>query len=383
MNDKENGFKKSNKRKSLDDISYFIPKKPFNLIDSISEDQNHNISISLDSVSKDQNHNSSILDISDSSIAEDYIPLSSCLTGNFKVACEIQYSESLDISPCIGTPKAQIIPLKDFKNLPKPQIENYVISGKKIVSYTDNKFMLNKSFSDTNALNSSLNDSFGVLKHDLSKNNSYTPINLLNNLFNHNTPETPCDLYTMDIDSQKSIDCLPKMRQMISQKSGKFVSASIAASPMCPEIENEPTRRRRLLKSRIIQTDQIIDESCFKDENDIKITEVSADFVAKIIENDFTSDSYAYHIIDCRYPYEYDGGHLLGAVNLYTPWQLLNYIFLAQNDLEYLKQPVENTEDSMVDLINTIINIKKPNSSWKTEAFIFHCEFSSVRGPEM
>lgn len=59
-------------------------------------------------------------------------------------------------------------------------------------------------------------------------------------------------------------------------------------------------------------------------------------------------------IIDCRYPYEYDGGHIIEAENLYTKELIQNrFIDEVSNDLS------------------------------KDTILIFHCEFSSERGPKM
>lgn len=62
-------------------------------------------------------------------------------------------------------------------------------------------------------------------------------------------------------------------------------------------------------------------------------------------------------IIDCRYPYEYSGGHVQSAINLYTPQQLEQLFF---------------TEPEV------------PSSHpLPTGPIIFYCEFSSYRGPRM
>ncbi|KAG8453269.1 hypothetical protein GDO86_000050 [Hymenochirus boettgeri] len=61
-------------------------------------------------------------------------------------------------------------------------------------------------------------------------------------------------------------------------------------------------------------------------------------------------------IIDCRYPYEYEGGHIKGAVNL----------------------PLEHDVEEFL-LKNPIV----PGSPEKRVIVIFHCEFSSERGPRM
>ncbi|XP_053702012.1 M-phase inducer phosphatase 2 [Synchiropus splendidus] len=61
-------------------------------------------------------------------------------------------------------------------------------------------------------------------------------------------------------------------------------------------------------------------------------------------------------IIDCRYPYEFEGGHLKGALNLHLEEQVHDYFF---------KQPI------------------KASSPEQRIVIIFHCEFSSERGPRM
>ncbi|XP_053560299.1 M-phase inducer phosphatase 2 [Bombina bombina] len=61
-------------------------------------------------------------------------------------------------------------------------------------------------------------------------------------------------------------------------------------------------------------------------------------------------------IVDCRYPYEYEGGHIRGAVNL----------------------PLEHDVEGFL-LTNPIVPVNED----KRVIIIFHCEFSSERGPRM
>ncbi|XP_052820197.1 M-phase inducer phosphatase 1-B-like [Mya arenaria] len=58
-------------------------------------------------------------------------------------------------------------------------------------------------------------------------------------------------------------------------------------------------------------------------------------------------------VIDCRYPYEFEGGHIRGAINLYTKDSIRNYL---------------NETMTLSD---------------KNHVIIFHCEFSSERVPKM
>ena len=63
-------------------------------------------------------------------------------------------------------------------------------------------------------------------------------------------------------------------------------------------------------------------------------------------------------IIDCRYPYEFKGGHIQGALNIYTQKGIYE---------EFLKSDEH----------------RKKSASNKRTILIFHCEFSSERGPKM
>ncbi|XP_055954624.1 M-phase inducer phosphatase 1-A-like [Patella vulgata] len=59
----------------------------------------------------------------------------------------------------------------------------------------------------------------------------------------------------------------------------------------------------------------------------------------------------SFTIIDCRYPYEYNGGHIQGAVNIYT-----------KQSIDVLLQRSEKN---------------------RPQILIFHCEFSSQRAPTL
>ncbi|KAK3759224.1 hypothetical protein RRG08_054943 [Elysia crispata] len=81
---------------------------------------------------------------------------------------------------------------------------------------------------------------------------------------------------------------------------------------------------------------------------------ITPDTLSQLLEQQFPEDIEEFHIIDCRYPYEYEGGHIKNALNIYTKE--------AVTDI-YLKSPWVT---------------KDPN---KRKILIFHCEFSAERGP--
>ncbi|NXW71081.1 MPIP2 phosphatase, partial [Hirundo rustica] len=83
---------------------------------------------------------------------------------------------------------------------------------------------------------------------------------------------------------------------------------------------------------------------------------ISPGMLAAVLTGHFSSFIESSIVVDCRYPYEYEGGHIKGAVNL-----------PLQRDVEefLLEQPIVPLDVS------------------KRVIIIFHCEFSVERGPKM
>ncbi|XP_066991644.2 M-phase inducer phosphatase isoform X2 [Anabrus simplex] len=87
---------------------------------------------------------------------------------------------------------------------------------------------------------------------------------------------------------------------------------------------------------------------------------ITPETLARVIRGEFSEMVDSYTIIDCRYPYEYDGGHIRGAKNIYTKEQIMR---------EFVE--VQHFHSSMTKL------------GGKRNILIFHCEFSSERGPSL
>ncbi|XP_053575232.1 M-phase inducer phosphatase 1-B-like [Bombina bombina] len=83
---------------------------------------------------------------------------------------------------------------------------------------------------------------------------------------------------------------------------------------------------------------------------------ITSETLSALIHGEFNSLVERFYIIDCRYPYEYEGGHIRGALNLDKQEEVLDY---------FLKTP----------LVPSVVQ--------KRIILIFHCEFSSERGPKM
>ncbi|ORX58589.1 hypothetical protein BCR36DRAFT_344014 [Piromyces finnis] len=79
---------------------------------------------------------------------------------------------------------------------------------------------------------------------------------------------------------------------------------------------------------------------------------ISATTLSKLLQGKYKGLYDEFHIIDCRFPYEYEGGHIHNAKNINDPAKLYNLFF---NKEDYSKKVI----------------------------IIFHCEFSSERAPWM
>ncbi|XP_069141000.1 M-phase inducer phosphatase-like [Argopecten irradians] len=82
---------------------------------------------------------------------------------------------------------------------------------------------------------------------------------------------------------------------------------------------------------------------------------ISADTMTDLLTGAYDDAISSYRIVDCRYPYEFEGGHIKDAENRYTRDQV--------------KQLLHDTHVRDV--------------TGKRDIIIFHCEFSSERGPRM
>jgi hypothetical protein len=82
-----------------------------------------------------------------------------------------------------------------------------------------------------------------------------------------------------------------------------------------------------------------------------QLRKISVETVAKLLKGEFENVK-NHIIIDCRFEYEYEGGHIRGAVNVVTPDKVIDMLF----------------KNSICD---------------KNTCILFHCEFSSHRAPKL
>ena len=85
--------------------------------------------------------------------------------------------------------------------------------------------------------------------------------------------------------------------------------------------------------------------------------------MTKVLNGEYNNQIDKVIIIDSRYPYEFEGGHIRSAKNIYTKENLIELFIQNRNEI------LELDENSIY--------------SNKRVVVIFHCEFSSERGPSM
>ncbi|XP_046576862.1 M-phase inducer phosphatase-like [Haliotis rubra] len=81
---------------------------------------------------------------------------------------------------------------------------------------------------------------------------------------------------------------------------------------------------------------------------------VSPRTVSQLLTGKYDDVISGYQIIDCRYPYEYEGGHIEGAINLHNEAQ-----------------------------ISELVTNLRGRESTQRNILVFHCEFSSERAPKL
>ncbi|KAI2668099.1 M-phase inducer phosphatase 1-B [Labeo rohita] len=113
---------------------------------------------------------------------------------------------------------------------------------------------------------------------------------------------------------------------------------------------------------------------------------VSAHTVASLIRGQFGPAVEDFLIVDCRYPYEYQGGHIKGAVNLYTESQILQAVHQASAGAEFSPYAAGNASSWRMRgrrATRPSDSLPEEEGSSPRKLIIFHCEFSSERGPHL
>ncbi|XP_064630482.1 M-phase inducer phosphatase-like [Lineus longissimus] len=196
-------------------------------------------------------------------------------------------------------------------------------------------------------------------KLNLPQSPKCSPFVLNTRLTSFKRPEPPVDENTpVMCKRRKSVSdfnaepCYPKEIQQRAKIVPKF-QRSVSAGDECSI--------KSALNKGADQTDLVGDFSrafCLPHSSgkhqDLKY--ISPDTLSRLLKNEYSHIVEEFVIVDARFPYEYEGGHIKDGLNLYTKDQIL---------AEFFKK-IHVTQD--------------PN---KRFIIIFHCEFSSERAPSL
>jgi len=109
---------------------------------------------------------------------------------------------------------------------------------------------------------------------------------------------------------------------------------------------------------------------CYKVKED-GLVRVAPDTVCDLLAGKYNSKIKRYHIIDCRFEYEYEGGHIENAIHVKEMGTLDSLLLSASSGVhaggEALPQPSRSGE----------------LGDGEQVVLIFHCEFSAKRAPTL
>ncbi len=155
-------------------------------------------------------------------------------------------------------------------------------------------------------------------------------------------------------DSNGSSSLTPSVRKLLLKSQSDSILSSTTIKTALEKIEGDPNLIGDATSAYILEIK--------KDGKHQDLKEITAETLATLLESKEDCAGLTFKVIDCRYPYEFEGGHIRGALNLYTKRLI---------------------EDQLMECKTRLDNPKKADSHKCREILIFHCEFSSHRGPSL
>lgn len=152
----------------------------------------------------------------------------------------------------------------------------------------------------------------------------------------------------------------PAVKKLFVKSPSDSFLTSCKVKTAVEKIENDPDLIGDASKSYILP---VIEDGKLRD-----LKEITPETLANLVQSTDDGDGHqkiAFKIVDCRYPYEFDGGHIRGALNLYTKGQVKDELLTSKA----LLSPPTTKHNSAQEIVREIL--------------VFHCEFSSQRGPSL
>ncbi|PWZ02753.1 hypothetical protein BCV70DRAFT_5497 [Testicularia cyperi] len=111
---------------------------------------------------------------------------------------------------------------------------------------------------------------------------------------------------------------------------------------------------------------------CFNVKDD-GLMRIAPQTLTDLLAGKFTNAIASYQVVDCRFGYEFDGGHIPGAINLSTVGKVISH-FLVAGQGRHEGQPLPPRSQS---------GKADKTGNRRKHVLVFHCEFSCKRAPSM
>ncbi|XP_041983911.1 M-phase inducer phosphatase-like isoform X2 [Aricia agestis] len=222
--------------------------------------------------------------------------------------------------------------IEDVSNSPKLPDFNDLLSGQIKENFAERSLKVKKPFQRSLSFNPEASKSraslFSIKESPLKRSNKRSE-----------------DQLNSGDSKRRKANCSPQMKRPVLHRAFSENNASIMSamsrSDLNPDLIGDFTQPFALPLT-------------MGDHADLK--SISCDTLASLLRGEFEDSISDFQVIDCRYPYEYEGGHIAGAVNMYTTSQILSLV----------NQP------------------GRPRvGDGRRSILVFHCEFSLERGPNM
>ncbi|KIY71553.1 Rhodanese-like protein [Cylindrobasidium torrendii FP15055 ss-10] len=165
--------------------------------------------------------------------------------------------------------------------------------------------------------------------------------------FEEPSGSSPAQAYAQRQKRRGVSDCLKPAAVISLHESPTRPSPTVRPAPSSPGLQAFGANERsgKILPCRSVPQDGLM--------------RVTPQTVHDLLQGNFDDRIHDYHVIDCRFDYEYEGGHIPGAVNINTP-------------------------SAVEQMLLTGLTKPKPSVSgdaYRKTILVFHCEFSMKRAP--
>ena len=245
-----------------------------------------------------------------------------------------------------------------FMDFARNELLMSVSHNELLMSVSDNMMFVNLSSSPKKRLSFSSDEDSGIFTDDES------PVEILT--FSEYTPLGDVAFENRESRCNKNKDITAPAKRQVQETTNDACKRRRLNDECVPEIGVEVISRDDLMPnddlSSYIDQDSLIGDFsrpyCLPTipgkHQDLK--SVSPETISQLLNGHYSPEVATYHVIDCRYPYEFEAGHIGGATNFWRRDEILEKI--TQHNVGSQQRHGRNV-------------------------IIFHCEFSSERGPKM